>query len=428
MFRAVSSGTVSATVTTGQSTFAVSAITTYMAVTEMVDPGELPPGVHPKPVFTTTWQVDQSSSGAPVVVAAGEHVSITVSGRADVNSPASLTGVVDINFAGSVVHVPMTMMVGDVTVQLQTHALTVMQGRSASIGVIAHSNAGPDTDVVVAVNGATPGVVVSSPIVHVAHLSSSSGSITFTTDRNLAPGVYHIDFGATAFAGQESVTLGGVDVTVTARPTLDLTADFGVAERLWNSHVDFLCDRLRDGAGQVVLANTGRTIRNPNCYLAPASITVTRVGNQLQLTGDIIGNWLSFYVTTPDGIPGVLDPKFQVDFDVHFSLVVDVPTNLDATSAFKIDSASLEIRNAKVDSHNVTADIIKAVAMLFGQGQYFHAADYGFSADINSYVSTINQTLAALNGPMHQAIIAGDLTSLTTRIDPSGHVVTFHLA
>ena len=376
----------------------------------------------------TTWLQDQDTNGTPVAVDAGERIKVSVSASVPTGGPDTVTGTVDMNFAGVVTHVPMSMFVADVTASVGTHTVTVVQGDTAAVPVAVGSNAGPDTDVPFSVTGTTPGVTVSSPTMHVARHASADGQILLTTDRTTEPGTYTYDLAASAFDGQQQTALGTLDLVVTPRPTLDLTVDVGAAERLWNSQLAFLCDRLRDGAGRAVLANIGRSIRDPQCYLAPAALHVTKIGSQLQLNGEIKANWLSFYVTTPDGIPGVLDPKFQVDFDVDVALTISVPETLDGNSALKVTAASIDIRNAKVDSHNLTGDIVKGVAMLFGDGAYFHAADYGFSDESAALANTINQTLAAVNGPMQQAIVASGFTTLTSAVDPTGHLVTLHLA
>ena len=60
---------------------------------------------------------------------------------------------------------------------------------------------------------------------------------------------------------------------------LNLNFDLSVAERSWNAALPTLCGMLNDGAGRAVLAQIGRTIRSPQCCLAPMLMTATQSGD-----------------------------------------------------------------------------------------------------------------------------------------------------
>ena len=66
-------------------------------------------------------------------------------------------------------------------------------------------------------------------------------------------------------------------------------------------------------------------------------------------------------MTTPDGLPAVLDPKFQVSFGLDATVSVRVPHDVGASSVLRMTGATLEVTDACVDSHNLTGDLSKAV-------------------------------------------------------------------
>jgi hypothetical protein len=191
-----------------------------------------------------------------------------------------------------------------------------------------------------------------------------------------------------------------------------------VAKTVWDSARDAACERLKDLTGQEVLRAVGRTIEDPHCYLAPLQLTASQTGNQLTITGDAPGNWVDFAVTTPDGIPGYLglDPKFTVNFDIAASLTVQLPS-LDGRSTLRVKSATLAAQHTYIDSHNFTGDVIEVVAKAFGDGQYFHPADYALG-DMSGIVNAVNAGLSQLDGALATAPALG-FTQLDFSLDPS---------
>lgn len=425
-FSVPTAGTITLATPTG-STFRADGLSSFRVETDTVDTSELGHSKGVRPPIVATWVPDQHVDGVgPLTVDAGEEVVINVVVRAGADGPSA--GELDVSFNGVTVAVPITMFVADVTPSLGASAVTVTQGQTIAVPVAVRSNAGPDTDTSYAVTGSAAGIAVAGTTIHVAHGGTAVGAIGVAVGRDAPLGRVHYDVVATAFNDRQRVDLGGLDVTVTARPTIDLNVDLGVAEREWNSHLDFLCDRLRDGAGRAVQAFVGRSIRDPQCHLSSIVLKATLTPDGLVLSGHEEGNWISFYVTTPDGLPGFLDPRFQVDFGVDFSISVPLPKTLDGNTVVRVGRSTVQVTGAKVDSHNFSGDLVKAAVMAFGDGSAFHAADYGFNAEADALGATVNAALAALDRPMQSAIADSGLTSLTEHIDPSGHVITLHLS
>lgn len=425
-FSVATAGTITLATPTG-STFSADGLSSFRVETETVDTSELGRGKGVRPPIVAIWVLDQHVDGAgPLTVDAGEEVVINTAVRAGADGPSA--GELNVSFNGVTVAVPITMFVADVTPSIGARAVTVTQGQTIAVPVAVRSNAGPATDTSYAVTGSAAGMTVAGTTIHVAHGGTAVGAIRVSVGRDAPVGRVHYDIVATAFNDRQRVDLGGLDVIVTARPTIDLNVDLGVAEREWNSHLDFLCDRLRDGAGRAVQAFVGRSIRDPQCHLSPIVLKATPTPDGLVLMGHEEGNWISFYVTTPDGIPGFLDPKFQVDFGVDFSINVPLPSTLNGNTVVRVGRSTVQVTGAKVDSHNLSADLVKAAVMAFGDGSAFHAADYGFNAEADALGATVNAALAALDQPMQSAIAVSGLTSLGSHLDPSGYVVTLHLS
>ena len=61
-------------------------------------------------------------------------------------------------------------------------------------------------------------------------------------------------------------------------------------------------------------------------------MSASQSGNELTITGIARGNWVTFYVTTPDGLPRELDPAFTANYDVSMSMAVELPQSLDGNA------------------------------------------------------------------------------------------------
>jgi hypothetical protein len=414
-FVATATGSVMASATPG---YQAADLETYHMQRERVDvdPGELPPGAHPKPVFEEVRVVDQHVDGSgPLAVTAGQHFSIDVDAEPTSATSGLIVGTLSYSGTGGSGEADLHMFAGHVQVALGQADLSVPQGRTATLPVTVRSLGGPATDVTLDLWDAIPGITVLDPVVHVGPWQTVNTFVHIAAGRVTTLGSYDLHMSATAFDGIETEGASGdLNLTVTPLPVLNFSVGLGQVASAWDQARSSNCEVIKDLMGRAVVAAIGRTIRDPDCYLAPLELSATQDGGTVNLEASAPGNWVSAYVTTPDGLPSVLDPKFSLNYGVSAGLSINLPQTLDADTRLRISDPSLVLNDVYLDSHDLTADIIEAAASWFGGAQYFQPASIALTPYLSGAVNDVNAVLANLDPVLQQAAATG-----FTRIDVS---------
>jgi hypothetical protein len=111
-------------------------------------------------------------------------------------------------------------------------------------------------------------------------------------------------------------------------------------------------DRLPAGFG---FHSETSIVISSNCN-ARAEILDVR-GGDIRITVKNIGNELRVRLTTPDGIPGDLDPKFTIRFDTEADVLITVPK--DTLGEFSINTQPIVVANAiQISGANVTGEAV----------------------------------------------------------------------
>ena len=436
-FVASSSGQLSATVTAGADIFQVTGLEVYKQsrVRVPVTPptGELPAGYKQPPQHwiyrTECTLVAQSAGSTPQAIGSGELVTVDLAANPAQGDPSPV-GSLALALDSNTIAVPLSLTVGEINASLDTGAVMVAAGRSTAIPVTVTSLGGQDTDATFTLydpdyNSYTqvPGVSAAPTVVHVPAGQTVHALLPVAVSRGADAGTYSYDVSVSAYGGLQEFEVDSLSLTVTALPTQSVSIPLGVVVTAWESLSTPACAVINDQTGKEVLAYTGRTIRNPDCYVAPLQLKATQTGDSLQLIASAPGNWESFYATTPDGIPGDLDPKFTVNYDVAFTLTIHLPSTLDGSTKLAVTELDPAILNVSLDSHNLTGDLVEAVAKTFGYGQYFHPANYGLGGSMNSVKATVNAALATLTTALGSAPKQG-FTLVDFSLDPTTQILT----
>jgi hypothetical protein len=112
-----------------------------------------------------------------------------------------------------------------------------------------------------------------------------------------------------------------------------------------------------------------------------------------------------------------------VNYDVMLALTVQLPATLDGASPLQVSQANLAVQNVYLDSHNLTGDLVEAVAKTFGDGQYFHPADYALGNSLNQVTAAVNTALAQLSSVLGAAPKDG-FSQIQCSLDPTTLVLT----
>jgi hypothetical protein len=262
-----------------------------------------------------------------------------------------------------------------------------------------------------------PGIAVTNPDVHVPSGATVHAQLHVVASRDAPLGDHTYGLAVSAFGGLQTLGLGSLTLTVTPLPMQQVSIPLGMATTIWDQARDAACERIKDLTGQEVLAYYGRTLRDPHCYLAPLQLTASKSGDELQVTGTASRSWVDLKLTTPDGIPRDLDPMFTVYFDVHVSIVVQLPQALDGLAMLRVTSATVDLQNVYTDSDNATGDVVEALAKAFGGSTYFHPAEYTLG-NLGGVVDAINSALSQLDGALTTAPALG-FTRIDFSLDPS---------
>jgi hypothetical protein len=422
-FTAPATGTVRAQVTAGGPTFSVSRIESYNITRVLVDvdASELPPGHTGRPprVWVTQLVADTSVAGSgPLAVQAGEIVEITVGEH---GATTSATGTLAVTTDWGSAQAPITMFVGSVKATVDMASLTLPQGRSADVPVTVQSLGGPATDVSFDVYKPVDGITVTIPVVRISGGQTIHTSLHVVNDRNAPLGLHNYNVVYTAFgdAGApnrvQKTGAGDLNLTVTNLPTRTFSIPFGQVAGVWNNARTQACEVIKDQMGKAVVAAINRTIRNPECSLAPLQLTATQQGSQLSFVGSATGNRVGAWVTTPDGIPGALDPYFFMFYDAQVRMDVVLPTTLDGMTGLRIRGVTVNVSSSNgPQSGNWTGDIAQAVATAFGYGGVFQPFHVAIDALGNGAGDQINGSLKQFDPNFAAASVTG-----FTRIDYS---------
>jgi hypothetical protein len=436
-FVASSSGQLSATVTAGADVFHVTGVEVYKQsrVRVPVTPptGELPEGYKPPSQHwiyrTECTLVAQSDGSAPQAVGSNQLITIDLAAN-PAQGDASPSGTLSLALDGDPIALPLSLTVGGINASLDAGAVMVAAGRSTAIPVTVTSLGGGDTDATFTLydpdyNSYTqvPGISVAPTVVHVPAGQTVHAVLPVAVSRGADAGTYRYNVAVSAYGGLQEFAVDSLSLTVTALPTQSVSIPLGAVVTAWESLRTPACAVINDLTGKEVLAHTGRTIRNPDCYVAPLQLKATQTGDSLQLVASAPGNWESFYATTPDGIPGDLDPKFTVNYDVTFTLTIDLPSTLDGSTPLRVTELDPAILNVSLDSHNLTGDLVEAVAKTFGYGQNFHPANYGLADSMKSVRAAVNAALSTLTTALGSAPKQG-YTLVDFSLDPTTQVLT----
>ncbi len=308
-FVATATGSVSASATPG---FQDADLETYDMQRERVDvdPGELPPGMKPKPFFEEVRVVDQHVDGSgPLDVTTGQHFTIYVDAEPTSAASGLVVGSLSYSGTGGPGEADLHMFAGHVHVSIGNADLSVPQGRSVALPVTVQSLGGPPTDVTLDLWDAIPGTTILDPVVHVGSWRVST-VVHIAADRGTALGTYDLPMSATAFGGLENEGVGDINLTVTPLPVLHFSVGLGQIAVDWDQARASNCEVIKDLMGREVLAAIGRTIRDPDCYLAPLQLSAAQDGGTVTLNASVPGNWVLAYVTTP-WLDRMFDPKFS---------------------------------------------------------------------------------------------------------------------
>lgn len=145
----------------------------------------------------------------------------------------------------------------------------------------------------------------------------------------------------------------------------------------------------------------GQDLYDPVCSMGAASgdLKISQSGNAFTLQYRIPGNYLEFTSTQPFvGKWG--DPRVSVAYDLLLTMVLPIPS---ATQALHVEQATVQLQNAKFDSHNAVADVLTAVNSIesfFGGPDFIAMAQQGIDGQQIDFTGKINEKLAALNGDL----------------------------
>lgn len=160
-----------------------------------------------------------------------------------------------------------------------------------------------------------------------------------------------------------------------------------------------ICTALRDRMGLGGAAG-GFTLRNIDCVLdATPEFSVASNGPN-GLTAQLrFGGYLAATSTTPDHIDRAFDPRFSINVKMNLALKISVQPN--PAQTLRIDAAGFTLSEAKIDSHNLTGDMLKFVAG--DLAAFFTGKDYkqlaekavnGVAADV---AKPFNNAFASVN-------------------------------
>lgn len=184
----------------------------------------------------------------------------------------------------------------------------------------------------------------------------------------------------------------------------------------WSAARGPLCDQITQQAGVADGAGKGYTLYNIVCKLAPAGVLflddASGTTGAIDLTFDVPHNYIEATTTQPTVFGAYADPRFSLTYEIALHLRIDL-ANL---KVLGVDYAA--INASKPDSHNASADVLKALDALLQSGilrQARAAVQQSGSLDVDAINAALqragNPIAANLHGTAPSyAINNGDVT------------------
>ena len=139
--------------------------------------------------------------------------------------------------------------------------------------------------------------------------------------------------------------------------------DRNVAQR-WDIARDTICDELKKSLAKPNSVGKGMSLYNIDCAMGETGVLKilksNSKGKSFVMNFHVAGNGLTATSTQPTILGSYADPRFSVGFDLDVSVDVSV-------LPIKVNSATVVVSKAVIDSHNFPADeLIAADAFLHG--------------------------------------------------------------
>ena len=214
---------------------------------EVPDPGELPPGVRPKPVKSQVpVQRGQSNGVTPLPVSKGEYVEVMVQFAPTASTPDVCTATLQINGdTWNPVSLSLTGSVGEVTVNVPPITVVQNQSTTAEVAVTLAYGSPTTADLTLLPGNGTPTQIANFALPPASYDLSPEGILTLTppasnaissgspaiwtltvSARSLNPGTYVFQLVGSAFGG--AYTFGGATVTITVElPYFQIQSQLG---------------------------------------------------------------------------------------------------------------------------------------------------------------------------------------------------------
>ncbi|MEP6731439.1 MAG: hypothetical protein ABJE10_12405 [bacterium] len=208
----------------GQAYFKVDSIVVYDVVTQIVDPGELPPGHKGPPPKQKVYVLAGQSDGAtPLSVSVGQFIEVRVS-TLPLSGPEPLDFVLGmLRILGSgwdPINVPLSSFAGLVSTTFLTAAplyATIAQGDATDVPITVTNVRGSATDVSYEMSS-QPGLAIASAPTHVQSGGNVHSLIRFAADATAPLGDHVFDLYESAFQGKQRDTISGSGFTLHVSP------------------------------------------------------------------------------------------------------------------------------------------------------------------------------------------------------------------
>ena len=168
--------------------------------------------------------------------------------------------------------------------------------------------------------------------------------------------------------------------------------------KVWSDARDPICAQLKTILGKPDLIGKGMSLYNIDCAMgATGVLTVSQpksTEKRFVMVFHVGGNGVTATSTQPTVLGSYADPRFSVAYDLD--AYVDA-TILPLTA----NSVKIVVSNASIDSHNLSADILKTLDAFFKLG-YLVTAQNAIDQTKKLDVAAFNSALAQANGPLMQ--------------------------
>jgi hypothetical protein len=193
----------------------------------------------------------------------------------------------------------------------------------------------------------------------------------------------------------------------------------------WTELRPQVCAQLKGRMG-VGGAAGGQTLYDIECQLDEQARFEIRSGGQNALAGTItVGGYLEATSTTPTVLGSDFDPRVSVHVTARLDLVLAIQSSREQT--LRVTQARFSVSNAKLDSHNATADVIAFVAEdlapFFGGPDFKVLAENAINTLSLDFANKFNEALAPVN-----ALLAGPSDTVRVGVSASGGYITVAFA